>query len=322
MSTVKTPLELATQMLKRDLGEEICAYLKDEDVIEIMLNPDGRVWLDTHSLGMRDANHYIDSGQAVSILRTVAGILDVEVDGRVNQLLSGELSILNGERFQGWYPPVVRNPCFNIRKLPSRVYKMEDYIEEGTLSLEQCNLIREALKARQNILLVGGSGSGKTTFCNALLEELSHLTPEHRIYIVEDTRELICDAPCVIQTRSNEDVSGLELLKASLRARPDRIIFGEVRDVAAQVLAKAWNTGHPGGLCTIHGNSGVEGLERFATLCEESGVRPSCGFLKAALEVVIYMERLEGKRYVKEFLEVRDVKLVNNQLEFVTEQIF
>ena len=166
--------------------------------------------------------------------------------------------------------PVVSSPAFAIRKRPEVVFTLDEYVAGGMMTEAQAAIIRAAAVARQNMLIVGGTGSGKTTLANAILAEPAFA--EDRVVLIEDTAELQCSAADQIQMltkRTEPQVTMTDLVRDTLRLRPDRIIIGEVRDGSALDLLKAWNTGHPGGLATIHANSAAEGLTRLEDLIGE-----------------------------------------------------
>ena len=142
-------------------------------------------------------------------------------------------------------PPVALQPSFAIRVPAARVFRLEDYVGGTTMSEAAACALRRAVKSRQNILVVGGTGSGKTTLTNALLAEIAN--EDHRILILEDTRELQCAAKDCVSLRTQASVSMRDLVRSTLRLRPDRIVVGEVRGGEALDLLKAWSTGHPGG---------------------------------------------------------------------------
>jgi type IV secretion system protein VirB11 len=167
-------------------------------------------------------------------------------------------------------PPVVAAPVFTIRKPPRKIFTLEAYVQRGIVSPPQADLIRRAVRDRSNILVGGSTGSGKTTLANAILNEIATATRD-RLYIVEDMRELQCSAPNKLQLFVQEPVYGWQrAIMDALRSRPDRIVVGEVRGGAAALeLVKAWNTGHPGGLATVHANNTRAMLDRVCQLMEE-----------------------------------------------------
>jgi P-type conjugative transfer ATPase TrbB len=289
--------------LRRELGPAVLAALEDPDVIEIMLNPDGRIWVDEFGKGMRETGATMSPAQAESMLGTVAMMLNRVVNAD-RPLLEAELPI-DGSRISGALPPVVVSPIFAIRKRPSRIFTIEDYVRDGFLSGAHALAIRVAIASRQNILIVGSAGSGKTTFANALLREIAERAgPNERIAILEDTIELQCVAENRIELRTTDEIDMTRLLRATLRLRPDRIVVGEIRGAEALLLVKAWNTGHPGGVATIHANSCLGGLSRLEQLIEESSVVPQPSLIAATVNLIVQIERQRGGRMVKEILRV------------------
>lgn len=295
---------------RRELGEELYAALHNPSVTELMLNEDGKVWLDTWD-GMIEYSKLMPL-QAHNVIRTLASLSGVEVH-RQSPDIAAELNLLmeGGEmktfRFQGVVPPIVSQPVFAIRKPASRIFTLADYEARGMMAPAQRSYIEQAVALRKNILVVGGTGSGKTTLCNAILQEVAQRFPKDRIAIIEDTLELQCAVANKLQFRSCETRSMNDLLRVCMRLRPDRIVMGEVRGKEAHALIKAWNTGHPGGLSTLHANDALRGLMRLGQLIEEAGVPAVGEAIAEAVEQVIFIARdasLPAGRRVMEILSV------------------
>jgi type IV secretion system protein TrbB len=218
-------------MLKTAMGPDIAAAFADPLVIEIMVNPDGALRLDRLGQGCRDTGVRIGGAQIERIIRLVASHARFEVHGS-NPIISAELpphgDSLSGERFEGLLPPVSSAPCFSIRKPAARIYGLNDYVADGLMTRNMATALRAAVNLRQNILIAGGTSSGKTTLANALLAHMEKSS--ERIILIEDTRELQCAAKdCVaLRTRAGH-VTMSDLVRSTLRLRPDRIIVGEVR---------------------------------------------------------------------------------------------
>lgn len=244
MSSEHSSLLRTTSKLTRDAGEIVVEALQNKDVIEILLNPDGNLWVDSLSKGMYSVGK-LSTPNAMSFIATVASTLETIVT-RDNPIIEGELEI-DGSRFEGLTPPVVERPVFAIRKKAPQVFSLEDYVKQGTLSEEHRRAIESAVSLRRNILISGGTGSGKTTLTNAILLAITKSCPDHRIVIIEDTIELQSRAKNSVALRTSPTVTMQDLLRATMRLRPDRIVVGEVRGGEALTLVKAWNTGHPGG---------------------------------------------------------------------------
>lgn len=284
-------------MLEHSCGPELWQLLNDELITEVMANPDGRVWVEKFGVGMVDSGVRVRSAEVESIINIVASSAD-EVCNRQKPSLAAVLPE-SGARFQGFVPPVVPAPMFVIRQRATRVFSLQDYVDDGYMSYEQAKAIYEAVLARQNILIVGGTGSGKTTLANAILQVISGT--EDRVLTIEDTPELQCTAPNHIAFYIDRD-SGFTWQKAvkdSLRSRPDRIVVGEVRDASALDLLKAWNTGHNGGCATIHANSASRGLTRLESLIEEAIPRAPVQLIAEAVDLVVYIEGTATGREVK-----------------------
>jgi type IV secretion system protein VirB11 len=274
-------------MLLSALGPAIGDGLRDDDVVEIMINPDGRLWTDGSTRGRLDSGVRLVPAQIERIIRLVASHAGKDV-GRDGPIISADLSIGGDgrQRFEGLLPPLVEGPCFVIRKHRTFSLSLDAYAEAGTLDAAQATLLRAAVAERRNILVAGGTGTGKTTLANALLAEIAR--HGDRLILIEDTRELQCKADDVVALRTRDDaVTMRDLVRSSLRLRPDRIIVGEVRGGEALDLLKAWNTGHPGGVATIHANDLVGALIRLEQLALEATHRVSRDLIAEAIDIVI-----------------------------------
>jgi len=292
-----------TEKLTRELGPEIIALLRDDTVIEIMLNPDGSLWVEHLGQPMRQFGRMAPS-QAESLMATVASTLKTQITAH-NPILECELP-LDGSRFEALIPPLVSGPTFTIRKKAIKVFTLADYVEQGIMSPGQMEAIASSVRHRKNILVVGGTGTGKTTLTNAIIRHMVDVSPLERIVIIEDTGELQCTAENAVLLRAVEHVDMTRLLKATMRLRPDRIIVGEVRDGAALALLKAWNTGHPGGVATVHANSAPAGLIRMEQLVAEATQAPMKTLIAEAIDLIISIEKVAGGRRVKEVVMVKD----------------
>lgn len=288
--------------LKRALGYEVEALLNDPGVIEVLLNPDGSLWVERLGAHGLERVHSIDQVRAMSIITTVASLLGTTVTAE-RPILECELP-LDGSRFEALIPPVVQAPTFSIRKKASAVFTLDQYVNQGIMTDRQSERIQAAIEQRKNILVAGGTGTGKTTLANALLDHISKRAAEHRIVIIEDTRELQCQAPNTVYLRTSDQVDMTQLLRATMRLRPDRIVVGEVRDRSALALLKAWNTGHPGGVGTVHANDAAAALVRVGQLVQEAGVPPAPDLIAEAVNVVVSIQRERGSRRIGEIVEV------------------
>jgi P-type conjugative transfer ATPase TrbB len=283
-------------------GEIVMDALADPDVVEVMLNDDGTLWIEAR--GEMTHVGYINASDALAILSQVSSALNGELS-KQNPFVEGELVLFNGERFEGVAPPVVERAVFAIRKKATKVYQLADYIRSGVMTFTQAELIREALMARKNVLVIGGTGSGKTTFCNAMLAELAELVPDVRMLLLEDTKELQCTLKNRLFLRTSPWTSMADISLAVNRLRPDSITVGEVRaGAAALALLKLWNTGHPGGMGTAHANSAYEGLTRMDQLIQEVSAYPQRVLIGEAVNVVVFLQKEKGKRKVKEIVRV------------------
>ena len=284
------------------LGPHVAAALQDERVTDVMQNPDGRLWVDRHGDGRQCLGRVLPAADAERIVRFVASHVRAEAhDGA--PIVSAELPS-TGERFEGLLPPVVTAPCFAIRRPASVVYTLADYVRSSVMSEGQAGVLRHLVRHRRNVIVVGGTGSGKTTLANALLAEVAGR--RERVVVIEDTRELRCDAADVVRLRTKEGTADLTaLLRSTLRLRPDRIIVGEVRGPEALDLLKAWNTGHPGRIATLHANSASAGLTRLEQLCGEAAVNVPRGMIAETVDALAFLKGRGRHRRLNEIVTVQ-----------------
>jgi len=281
-------------MLRTAMGPAIGAALADPCVLEVMVNPDGALRLDRLGEGRSDTGERLGAAEVERIIRLVASHVRLEVHAG-NPVVSAELPE-TGERFEGLLPPVSLAPCFAIRKPAARVYTLDDYVADGVMGPLEADALRSAVRERRNILIAGGTSSGKTTLANALLAEIAGL--EERVILIEDTRELQCTAEDCVALRTKPGVVDLaDLVRSTLRLRPDRIIVGEVRGGEALDMLKAWNTGHPGGLATVHANSARAALYRLEQLIQETVLAVPRRLIADAIDLVVFIHgRGEARR--------------------------
>jgi P-type conjugative transfer ATPase TrbB len=290
------------RMLRTALGPEIEAWLSDASVIEVMLNPDGRLWTDRLGSGIADTGRTMVAADGERIIRLVAHHVGAEVHGGCPRV-SAELPD-SGERFEGLLPPVVAAPSFAIRKPAVAVFTLADYVSAGVMANWQAAALADAVAARKKILVAGGTSTGKTTLTNALLAEVAKTS--ERVVLIEDTRELQCTAPNLVSLRTKEGVASLsDLVRSALRLRPDRIPVGEVRGAEALDLLKAWGTGHPGGVGTIHAGTALGVLRRMEQLIQESVVTVPRALIAETIDVIAVLVRDGTGRRLSELAEVR-----------------
>lgn len=305
------------EKLKREFGPVVCGLLlEDPRVIEIMLNPDGALWVERLGQPMERIGSMIAS-QAESLMGTVASTLKTHITAE-NPILECELPpAFLGARFEALIPPVVSGPTFAIRKKAGEVFTLPNYVASGIMTPAQYDAIVAGVANRENILVVGGTGTGKTTLTNAIIDQIATAFPGDRVVVIEDTGELQPRSPNVVVLRSTDFVDMTRLLKATLRLRPDRIIVGEVRDGAALALLKAWNTGHPGGAATVHANSGPAGLIRMEQLVGEATAAPMQALIAEAVNLIVSIEKTATSRRVKEVVRV----LGHDGTKYITQPI-
>lgn len=278
-------------MLRTAMGPAIAAALADPQVTEIMVNPDGALRLDRLGEGRSDTGIRMEAAQVERIIRLVAAHARAEVHGEA-PIVSAELPPHEegraGERFEGVLPPVSTAPCFSIRKPAERLHRLDDYVADGVMTRLAADRLKACVLLHHNILIAGGTSSGKTTLANALLAEMACL--DERILLIEDTRELQSPAADTVALRTRPGVVTMaDLVRSTLRLRPDRIIVGEVRGPEALDMLKAWNTGHPGGIATVHANSALSALTRIEGLVQEAVVTVPRQFIAEAIDVIVFV---------------------------------
>lgn len=292
-----TAIERRIRMLRTAMGPIITQALEDPEVIEVLLNPDGSLWLDRLGSGRAPVGISMTPADAERIIRLVAAHVRAEVHAGA-PILSAELPE-TGERFEGVLPPVVKAPAFAIRKRAVGVIRLDHYVTDNILTVHQAEFLKKAVRGRLNILIAGGTSSGKTTMANALLAEMA-ITGD-RVIILEDTLELQCSAEDHVPLRTRPGVVSMsELVRSTLRLRPDRIVIGEVRGSEALDLLKAWGTGHPGGVATIHAGSAMGALTRLEQLILEVALTPPRALIAEAVNVIVFIAGRGRERRVQE----------------------
>lgn len=298
--------------LQDALGDQLCVALEDATVVEIMLNPDGRLFIERLGHGVAPAGA-MSAATAEVVIGSVAHALQSEADDE-QPIISGELPI-GGHRFEGLLPPVVSAPAFTIRRRAERLIPLDEYVKSQVMTEAQASVLRSAIASRMNIVISGGTGSGKTTLANAVIAEIVATAPEDRMVILEDTAEIQCAAENAVCLHTTDTVDMARLLKSTMRLRPDRIIVGEVRDGAALTLLKAWNTGHPGGVTTIHSNTAMSALRRLEQLTAEASQQPMQEVIGEAVDLVVSIERTGKGRRVREVIHVEGFRNGRYQTE-------
>ena len=294
--------------LRTELGPVIMEALHTPNVTEVMLNPDGQVWIEQAG-ELLPTGSGIDTLRARMILNTIATTVDKVINAE-NPILECELDLdadAPSSRVLGVIDPVVASPTLVIRKHNPIIITLKEWIDTGCITHDEARLIARSVHEHKNIVICGGTGSGKTTLANTILQLMGEDEPNQRVIIIEDTRELQHPVKNTVAMRTKVDVN-VEitidtLLRTALRARPDRIIIGEVRGKEAWGLLKAWITGHPGGVCTIHATSASQARLRLSHMCSEANVPEPIvrDTVKEAVDVAIHIERGDGgKRRIKE----------------------
>ena len=285
----------ALEQLTIDLGAAIMEALLDPKVVEVMLNPDGNVWVDRLGEGMRCIGLF--SGRSArSVIETTAGILN-RVVNEDRPILECRLP-LDGSRFEAVLPPLAAEPTFAIRKKAPLVFTFDDYVSAGIMTPEQRQALEAAVAARRNILVCGSTGSGKTTLANAVLDCLARQDEHCRVVVIEDTPELqvAVKNAVYLETKSSPPrVDQTDLLKVTMRLRPDRIVVGEVRGPEVKDVLEAGVTEAGGMLLTVHLKEPSMLFGRFYWMLLAAGLNMPWNVVenqvRAALNVVVHITR-------------------------------
>jgi type IV secretion system protein TrbB len=321
---MNTILERSFRSINIHAGQ-IPELLAKETVLDVCVNPDGSLWVNRLGLGFVQEGEFAPSDSFL-LLSGIAAVRDLHLSEKAPVLET--IFPLTGDRIEGLVPPIVPAPAFAIRTRQKRLYDLQDMERSGVLThkdddlnrkhlrddfldqiqgLNHGDVIRIATKCRRNVLLVGPTGSGKTTFANTLIDDWRKQTVGDRVVMIEDTPELQCALPNYVQLLATGSITQADLLVAALRLIPKRLVIGEVREPdPARVLLSAWNTGHSGGLATIHADDGLAGLRKLESLIGHgSSVRER---IAAAVGLVIFIDgddRVPAGRKVREVIVVR-----------------
>jgi type IV secretion system protein VirB11 len=304
------------EKLRRELGF-IMQELEKEGTEDILLNPDGFLWVKRRGEGMVRLCAFPPE-KAQAAMASIAHFRGTEIN-HDHPVLETELPF-NGSRFEGLIPPIVKSPTFAIRPRPKTIFTLEQYVEGGALMERHAEFLRAAVRDRKNILVVGSTGSGKTTLVNAILDSVAKETPQHRVLLIEDTPELQCKVENFVPLLAVGSITMTDCLKVCMRMTPDRIIVGEVRGGEALALLKAWNTGHPGGVSTVHANDAAAGLLRVEALVAEATIAPQQSFIAEAINLVAFICRdstVKAGRKVREICKVTGHDGRSYQVEYL-----
>ena len=297
--------ERRLRVLETCLGRSIMQYMHDDNVTEVMVNPDGRLWLDTFDKGVVPTDVVMEPEDTKRIIYMVASISGQVIDLKVDPSLQANIPasrLFSNCRFQAELPPIVNAPSFNIRKHSKIVITLDDYVRQGAMTEMQRQVILDAIHGKKNIIAAGGTGSGKTTLLNAILAEISTLGD--RIVTIEDTKELKCTAENYVALSTTDTVDMDNLLRKTLRLSPNRIVVGEVRGKEALTLVDAWSTGHRGGCSTVHSDSAYDTLFRLEDLVSRVSVSSQQAGIARAIDVIVYIERRAVSRTIAEVLSI------------------
>ena len=321
---MSTRHQVALDRVRDVMGETVRGLMAEHDVTDIILNPalpgepHGRLWVSR--LGReREAIGIMSAEQAMRLIGAVASSMNVEAT-EATPSVQGHL-ITDGARFQGCIPPIVPGPFFAIRKHASAVFPLQSYVDKGQMTVRQKAVIEDAIERRLNILPVGGTGSGKTTLVNSILHAIVQIHPHHRIFGAEDTIELKCTAADQTFMCTSAGITIADLIKIGMRSFPDRIIIGEARRGPEMLeTLTAWNSGHEGGLGTIHSNTAKPeaALERIEDMLMQVTSNPMHRMIARTVNVIICLDRINGLRRVTQIVSVLGHDGQNYQLKTET----
>lgn len=289
-----------------DCIDKIMPLMKTPDIYEIYANADGRIWTLSNAVGKKRTDIVMEPIEVRNIIQSVAALDDRiidDVDPKLDAKIPG-----NPEfpmcRFHGTLPPTVLNPVMNIRKHSTVIFTLEDYLNQGTITKQQYDILVEAIRKKKNIIAAGGTGSGKTTLLNAILQEISK-SPD-RIISIEDTNELQCSAEDYVAMTAEEGVTMHSCVKQVLRMTPKRIVVGEVRGEEALDLLTAWSTGHKGGCCTVHSNDAVNTLTRLVDMTSRVTINPQPRTIAEAIDIILYIrfDDNHNKRWIEDIISI------------------
>lgn len=292
------------ELLSRRLGPCITGLLEESDVTNIMANPDGTLWVQRQGKGKVRIDMDLTKTTREAIIVTVASLLGGTADAE-HTIVEGELPFSNN-RFEGILPPTSPEPLFTIRKHLVEDLRLEDYVHAHIISTMQADFLRTAVRRGDAIIISGEVDSGKTTMASTLLAELVSGARDGglRLALLEDVHELHSPVPGTIRLRSGNGLTLRDLVKATLRLNPTRIIIGEVRGGEALDLLKAWNTGHRGGISTLHANAVADVYDRLALMVAETGLTLPRGVFARAVNLLVHISQNDGTRKVTEIARV------------------
>lgn len=275
-------------------------YLVDPSITEINCNCDSKIFIQKVGIGAVDTNILADSSTIINIINILASLQGLIINDK-NPRISTILPFLGGCRVEGLLPPVVSNPSLSIRKKSTRIITLDEYVKQGIFTEKEKNLMKEYVYKKKNILIIGGTNTGKTTFANALVREMN----DERLLFIEEVRELQSDAKNKIFLQVIDGIfSPKDALKSAMRMSPERIIYGEVRGAEAFDLLNAFNSGHSGGVSTIHANDCYSGLEKLETYILYEHSNPMQKVIARTINVVLVLKFINGKRVLDSIAEV------------------
>lgn len=300
MAKEMTDMEVYEEVMA-SFGIELAAFLKRTDWSDFMINSDGRIWIDQDTMG--EVFCHVSEKGLISAAQVLAAHAHKKINHEESQSLVVIVPIVN-LRAVFWLPPAAEKVSAVFRRPSGKLVMPDEMVEWGTMTQTQMDAMRGFIDDHKNIILSGGTGSGKTTLMNTFLTMINY---DERLFLIEDTPELMVSQPNVQKLTINEKYSYSQAIADTLRGRPTRIIIGECREGQQTMqMLKAWNTGHPGGLTTLHANSCAEAIERLDQLCGEVSVSSQSAMIKNSVDVILQLKRLDGAtRKVVDMWDIR-----------------
>lgn len=294
-------LERRRSMLRTALGPVVSAWLDEPHVVDVLLNPDGSLWVERLGEERIATGDRLTAADAERIIRLVADHVGAEAHAG-SPIVSAELPE-GGERFEGLLPPVAVAPMFAIRRRATPDLVLADYVKTGVLTEPEAAFLDSAMRERRNVVIAGDAKTGKTTLARTILQIAAETGD--RLILLEDRREISLPHGNVVALLAKDGVASLsDLVRSALRLSPDRIPVGEVRGREAIDLLDAWSTGHAGGVATIHAKSTVGALYRFEQLCLRTIVNPPRELIAETVDVIVLVTVRSGRRRVEQIVEV------------------
>ena len=292
----------------QDLGEKVVSLLADNDIREIMLNPDGSLWVESATEGMREAGR-LSSVHALAILNKASLLLKTDEDSKL--CFEVELPYyreLHGARLLAQLPPIVSSPCFTLRKRNDVIYTLDDYLFTERVTETQYHVLKELIARCKNILIGGLARCGKTTLLNTLINESVSQDPGHRWIILEDFPEINCTAPNQLSLVTTDKIPIGSLLRRAISLRADRLALGEIHGSEALGLIEAWNSGGMSGMSTLYAKTASDVIKSLLDCSLESRSPLPLSLIKRNLHAIVMVSKMgKSQGFVSDISIIKDI---------------